>query len=78
VLKKIEKVLGRVPINKAKLTELTNEFYSLIPYALPPHNLNSADQLTRVRARARVCVRVCWPVTTLAWADRRCWTRTSS
>lgn len=31
MLKKIEKVLGRTPINKSKITELTNEFYSLIP-----------------------------------------------
>jgi hypothetical protein len=32
VLKKIEKVLGRSPVNKAKITDLTNQFYSLIPY----------------------------------------------
>lgn len=32
VLKKIEKTLGRTPVNKAKITELTNAFYSLIPY----------------------------------------------
>lgn len=34
VLKKIEKALGRKPLNTTKLLDLTNEFYSLIPCAL--------------------------------------------
>jgi len=32
VLKKIEKVLGTVPVNRNKLTELASTFYSLIPH----------------------------------------------
>ncbi len=61
VLKKIEKVLGRVPINKAKLTELTNEFYSLIPYAPPPAQpqLRLISSLVRVRVRVVCACVVC-------------------
>lgn len=32
VLKKIEKQLGTVPINRNKLVELASSFYSLIPH----------------------------------------------
>ncbi|KAL6042215.1 Poly [ADP-ribose] polymerase 2 [Balamuthia mandrillaris] len=32
VLKKLEKVLGTKPVDKSKLTNLTNDFYSLIPH----------------------------------------------
>lgn len=57
VLKKIEKVLGSVPVNRNKLVELANSFYSLIPHDFGmqrPPIIDSAKKIKKKMAMLEV------------------------
>ncbi len=58
VLKKIEKVLGTVPVNRNKLTELASTFYSLIPHDFGmsrPPPIDTSKKINKKMAMLEVC-----------------------
>ena len=58
VLKKIEKVLGTVPVNRNKLNELASSFYSLIPHDFGmsrPPPIDTSKKIKKKLAMLEVC-----------------------
>jgi len=58
VLKKIEKVLGTVPVNRNKLNELASTFYSLIPHDFGmsrPPPIDTSKKIKKKLAMLEVC-----------------------